>query len=352
MVVFLALNIDSMKIIESFTGFQPLEEVWIGGTYPAKFYQHLPNKVEDTFCKITEQTEIGFTNLEKVLIGLGVKVRKPEFGSIDNYFDSFNNLIKPPVAPRDWCITLGNQLWIVPQGYKIEPYHNVIEEYKKQGEHVEILDRGLDPRCWLIFSGIVRLGKKLIVDVKDFLPEDGMKHVKKAITFFEKDYNVILTTEGGHMDGVFCPIKNGHIFSSHWADKDYYDKTVPDWKVFWIEQDRKAREREVANAIKNGRWWTAENNFYSPIFSKHIEEKAKSWVGNSLETVFEANMLVVDEHNVICIAEHEQSFKQMEQLGITPHVVDFPPRHFWDGGIHCITVDIRRIGGCLEYFNE
>ena len=63
-------------------------------------------------------------------------------------------------------------------------------------------------------------------------------------------------------------------------------------------------------------------------------------------------MLVVDEHNVICIAEHEQSFKKMEQLGITPHVVDFPTRHFWDGGIHCITVDIRRHGGQQNYFNE
>jgi hypothetical protein len=101
-----------------------------------------------------------------------------------------------------------------------------------------------------------------------------------------------------------------------------------------------------------GNRWTQENNFYSPIFSKHIEEKAANWVGNNTETVFEANMLVVDEHNVICIAEHEQSFKRMSELGITPRVVDFPTRHFWDGGIHCVTVDIRRERGCENYFNE
>ena len=88
------------------------------------------------------------------------------------------------------------------------------------------------------------------------------------------------------------------------------------------------------------------------VQNEHINKKASKWVGDSTETVFEANMLVVDEHNVICIAEHKQSFEKFKQLGITPHVVDFPPRHFWDGGIHCITVDIRRTGGCLDYFNE
>ena len=50
-------------------------------------------------------------------------------------------------------------------------------------------------------------------------------------------------------------------------------------------------------------------------------------------------------------AEHQPSFMKMRELGIEPHVVDFPTRHFWDGAIHCITVDIRRSGGCLDYFN-
>ena len=63
-------------------------------------------------------------------------------------------------------------------------------------------------------------------------------------------------------------------------------------------------------------------------------------------------MLVVDEHNVIYIAENEQSFKKMEQLGITPHVVDFPTRHFWDGGIHCVTSDLDRAGTMQDYFKE
>jgi len=341
--MFLSLN-TGMPIIESFTGFQPLEEVWIGGTYPNSFYSHLSNEVQDTFGRITEQTEIGLANLEKTLTKLNVKVRKPSILKVGDCMDQYDNLIKPPIAPRDWAITIGNQLWIIPQGYKREPYADTIEEYKKQGEHVEILHRGADPRAWLGFPGIVRIGKKLIVDTGYGLDSIGMEHVKKAITLLEKDYEVEVTNEGGHLDSVFCPVKQGHVFSSHWGEQQLYDKTFPGWEVFWIDKE--------PNKNWNGKWWTKENNFYSPIFNTHVNDKASEWVGDSTETVFEANMLVVDEHNVICIAEHEQSFEKFKQLGITPHVVDFPTRHFWDGGIHCLTVDIRRTGGCLDYFNE
>ena len=333
-----------MKIIESFTGFQPLEEAWIGGTYPTSFYKHLPNEIEDTFCRISEQTQTGFDKLEKVLKGLGVTVHKPKFtDNIEDYHDSFGNLIKPPIAPRDWILTLGNELLITPQGYCKEPYQHVIDLYIKNNENVTILDRSKDPRAWIVFPGVVRVGKRLIVDTAINAINDSLETVKQAMARYETEYEIFYTNAGGHLDGVFCPIKAKHIFASHWAEKTLYDKTFPDWQVFWIQTEKKNK--------RNGRWWTAENNFYSPIFSKHIEEKAADWVGNSKETVFEANMLVVDEINVICIAEHQPSFKKMRELGIEPHVVDFPTRHFWDGAIHCITVDIRRSGGCLDYFN-
>ena len=336
-----------MKLIESFTGFQPLQEAWIGGTYPSKFYEDLPNQVEDTFSRITEQTLYGLKNLQNKLMELGVKVRAPRFtNNKEDYLDSFGNLIKPPIAPRDWAMTIGEQLWIIPQGYKVEPFADAINEYRDNGDRVEILERGPDPRSWLGFPGIVRFGKRLIVDTGFVEPSESSEYydkIKQAVAMLEEDYDVINTDSGGHLDSVFCPIAKGKIFSSHWGEKSMYEKSTPGWEVFWLDTKE--------NDNVNGRWWTSENNYYSPIFNQHVNQKAQDWVGDSRETVFEANMLVVDESNVICIAEHDQSFRKMEQLGITPHVVDFPTRHFWDGGIHCITVDIRRTGGCVDYFN-
>ena len=333
-----------MKIIESFTGFQPLEEVWIGGVYPESFYQHLPNEIEDVFCKITQNTEKSFANLEKKLQELGIVVRKPIFDCpVDHYMDQFDNLIKPPVAPRDWAMTIGNELWIIPQGYKTEPYTNTIQKYLENHEKVVVLDRSSDPRAWLQFAAIVRAGTRLIVDTCS--PDDDVsnKKIREAISYLDKDYEVIVTQEKAHLDGLFCPIKQGHIFSSHWGSRELYKKTFPGWNVFW--------KRHRPNG-HNGKWWVDENNFHSPIFNRYIEQCASDWVGNVSETVFEVNMLVIDEKNVICIGHDNESFEQMEKIGITPHVVDFPTRGFWDGGIHCITVDIRRKGGCLNYFND
>jgi len=335
-----------MHIIESHTGFQPLEEVWIGGTYPQHFYSELPNEIEDTFAEITEKTDLGFGNLERTLSDLGVTVRKPKFSdSIDDYKDKFGNLVKPPVAPRDWCLTIGNKLWIKPQGYRKEPYQHVIDEYKINGEQVEILDRVGDPRALLEFPSVVRIGKRLVVDYGHLSSDKAQaEDLADALNFLKKDYKIVLSNDGGHLDGMFCPIRKGTILSSHWGNQNFYDTALPHWEVVWVDEIKKT-------AWKNEKWWTEENKLYSPIFNQHIEQKALDWVGNSLETVFEINMLVVDDKNVICIGEHQKSFDKLKALGITPHVIDFPTRHFWDGGVHCLTLDIRRSGGCEEYFD-
>lgn len=333
-----------MKIIESYTEFQPLEEVWIGGTYPEKFYSNLPQDMYEMFAKITKETEKGFDSLEKKLIELGVKVQKPKFTEhLMDYQDTLGNLIKPPVCPRDWAITVGNRLWINPHGYQEDPYQHVIDEYRKNGEHVEILDREKDHRAWLGFSSMVRLGKKIIIDTKYQMQNpENKSHIMNATMRLQDDgYEVQLVTQGGHNDTVFCPIKKDMVFCSHGGETDFYNKSVPGWEIFQVEDPK----------IKgNGRWWSPQNDYYSPIFNKHVEEYAREWVADSSPSLFSVNMLVVDEKNVICIAEHDEAFKKMRQLGITPHVVDFPAKTFWDGGIHSITLDIRRSGGCLKYF--
>jgi hypothetical protein len=45
-----------------------------------------------------------------------------------------------------------------------------------------------------------------------------------------------------------------------------------------------------------------------------------------------------------------KEFKAFNQRGITPHVVNFRHRYFWDGGLHCITSDISREGKIKDYF--
>ena len=86
-----------------------------------------------------------------------------------------------------------------------------------------------------------------------------------------------------------------------------------------------------------GRYWVsnAGDEFYD-----YVNEWMDDWVGYVEETVFDVNMLVIDENNVIVNGRNEEAFNAFERHGVTPHILNFRHRYFWDGGLHCITSDI------------
>ena len=76
------------------------------------------------------------------------------------------------------------------------------------------------------------------------------------------------------------------------------------------------------------------------------------WVTYVEETVFDINILVIDEKNIVCNNVNKKVFDALERHGITPHVLNFRHRYFWDGGLHCITSDIDRNGTRKDYFSN
>jgi hypothetical protein len=330
-------------MIESYTGFQPLKEVWLGDVYPVEWYENYNNRTRDFFSEITEITKLDLNKIEKKLIELGILVRRPKFDNKAQFLDEHDNLCKPPITPRDWAMTLGNTLYVIPQyPNSITGFDSAIAEYKNNNQNAIVLDRSLpDPECYVSFPSTVRIGADLYLDCH---PENSnyYKNFLTAANNWAKDYRVHITHTGDHSDGVFCPVTPGQIFSTHYRTQ--YKKTFPNWEVFWLTDTTKTRK----NNNRNGKWWV--NGYNYQHFNDSVSEVAENWIGNPSETVFEVNMLIIDEKNVLCIAEDDAGFKKLEQLGITPHVVDFRTRGFWDGGLHCLTVDIHRTGGKLDYW--
>jgi glycine amidinotransferase len=76
------------------------------------------------------------------------------------------------------------------------------------------------------------------------------------------------------------------------------------------------------------------------------------WVGYVEETVFDVNMLVINEKNVVVNNYNKAVFDALERYGVTPHICNFRHRYFWDGGLHCITSDLDREGEMKDYFPE
>lgn len=329
-------------MISSHTGFSPLKEVWVGDVYPSQFYSHLSTQLQDSLAQLTETTKQDLTQIENKLVELGVKVRRPTFDSVNPYI-SDNKLVKPPICPRDWALVLNDTLYVTPQYESgVEPFQTAIDDYVLQGQKVRILDRfcsNPDPWVWVQFPAVVRVGRDVYIDY--FKSDIVDKNVKIVCEELSKDYRVHVTHTGDHSDGVFCPVAPGQIFSTHYRTQ--YEKTFPGWEVFFL-----------TNTSNNGTntvgWYRPEH--YLPYYSDNLLTYAQDWLGNANETIFEVNMLIVDEKNVICIAEDDRACKKLESMGITPHVVNFKTRGFWDGGIHCITLDIHREGPCLDYWPD
>jgi hypothetical protein len=335
-------------MILSHTGFQPLKTVWLGDTYPERFYDHLDSESQDALMKLTELTHHDLNQIEKKLIELDVQVQRPQFQSIDSYISN-DKLIKPPICPRDWAMVLNDTLHIIPQYESgVQPWQWAIDQYVDQHQKVNILNRFCeksDSMCWVAFPSFVRVGRDLFIDYS-LKNENSAKNNQIICEQLSKNYRVHVSHTGDHSDGTFCPVRAGQIFSTHY--RQVYSDTFPEWDVFFLTDTTVGRKYK-GNGY-NGTW--QQKDFYLPYYNSSLISNVNSWLGNSEETVFEVNMLVVDEKNVICIAEDDAACRKLEELGITPHVVDFKTRSFWDGGIHCITLDIHRQGECVDFWPD
>lgn len=330
-------------LISSHSQWQPLREVWIGGVYPESFYAHLGAQTQDIFAQITEITRQDFVRLKRCLTDLNIRVEEPSFDNIDLFLDEEDRLLKPPISPCDFALVLSDTLYINPQypsGH--DPYYRAINRYQNHGQHVHVIDRsGPDPWAWICFPSVVRMGRDILIDY-DPTSIERTQAAHKISQLLGQTYRVHVSNTGDHSDGVFCPLRPGEVFTSHY--RAHYTETLPGWRVFHL----KWPDVPAVNLNTHQKWHIPGIDYMH--FNPLIMQVAKDWLGMPHETVFDVNMLVVDENNIICGAHNEEAFKHFEDIGMTPHVVDFQSRYFWDAGIHCVTADIARDGVCEDYW--
>ena len=78
----------------------------------------------------------------------------------------------------------------------------------------------------------------------------------------------------------------------------------------------------------------------------------EEWVGSYNETVFDVNLLIVDDKNILAVGDDEETFEFLARKGYNVHAFDFRCKDFYDSGMHCLTNDIRRQGDCPDFFPE
>jgi len=324
-------------VINSHNSWSQLEEVWLGDVYPAAWYEHLDPAVRDVFQELTAITQEDLRIIQQTLESLGVVVRRPEYTDIDNYLVN-DTLIKPQICPRDQFVVVGNTLWYL-AGHTT-PWEKVLKSYQ-QDPHSRVQ---INHNVNINGANVVRVGRDIIIDRDVF-------EFEYANSFPE--YRVHLVDNGGHMDGCFATLKPGLILANHYFDD--YEHTFPGWKIIMLDNPTyhasPSTGYQQPYPAFNGKFWDTGVKT-NRTFNEHIIQHALDWVGDYRETYFELNCLVINEQNVVMLGYNEAIEKELAQHNITVHWVPFRARSFWDGAMHCLTVDIRRQSVVEDFFPE
>lgn len=367
----------------------PLKVCVVGRSYPPEFYHWIkkPN-VRSLFEKIAIETEEDYQGIIKKLKEFNVEILRPDLPTTP-----WNGVqyTPPPMTPRDYNVMIGNTFYTC-QGFtdqKFREFYNGVKDAhwpacqnlkdfyklptKIQEECVKVHNFNkfvLNPDSmtsivtyiknqgntikenlngYINGAMVTRIGKDLYVGTESY---DADIHKIKSLVDQEFHFtrNHIINT-GGHSDGTFCPVCPGLIISLY--DVPTYANTFPNWEVVYLPSQSWALVEDFLHLKKKnkGKWWIPGFEYDQDVVDV-VDTWLDHWTGYVEETVFDVNMLIVNPKNVLVFNYNKQVFDALNRYGITPHIVPFRHRYFWDGGIHCVTSDLHREGTMQDYFPE
>ena len=328
----------------------------VGRTYPPAFYEPIKNhQVRESLQRIANETEEDYQVLIQALTGMGVTVSRPTINvnsTIMDYIDSsgridymcsqsYTLIPRPPMQPRDSFLVVDDVVLETNSEAKIMLDSLDIE--KRVDPWINYQRYRLLPEQTFDAPLATVVGDRIIVDCR----EHGWlaSYFKKAFP----DHQIRAVYIGGHNDAVYAVIKPGVLISTYHHDN--YRETFPGWQVKHIEN-------QSWNAIPNwrkikhsniNRYWLPEE-IDNREFSHFLDTWLSQWLGYVQETVFDINVLQIDQSTVLVNNYNKEMFAFLAQHGVEAVVVPFRHRFFWDGGLHCITNDIYRQGDKENYF--
>lgn len=365
----------------------PLKVCAVGRTYPPEFYSFIENsRVRDVMERIAVQTEEDLQKLIALLKRFGVEIIRTNL--VDDPIFHDGSIIPAPLWPRDWTAMIGesfhmqrktNQVWDNIKG-KDWPHEfpTTREEFNNLNQSIKLELENFNNTHWFNFvdpfypplksiedkvktqgnpiyhTGInsamtIRVGKDLFFGT-DSLTQNQSELLRLRRQQFP-DYRCHVVNSGGHVDGTFCPVVPGLVLT---IPTDFnYEELFPGWEIVTLYDPglRSVKSFMDLKEKTQGKWWVPGEEL-NDDFTEFVNQWFYNWMGYVEETVFDVNMLVINEKNVVCSSYNEKVFKVFDRYGITPHIVELRHRYFWDGGLHCLTSDLHREGIQKDYFPE
>lgn len=355
--------------VSVFTEFQPLEEMIVGSPYPADAFELLEDvELRSMMKQVMQETEEDCEGLSEILRKEGVTVRRPEVtfdvmrergGEVDfTQIDLFKwrfTYPNPPLWPRDLTLAVGNRLlsvysrsasrWLEGWGF-----YAIFADYFRSGAQwvsmpppiLNMKNKSYEPYedGTLLFhaANFLKCGR----DIFHSLPAkrvDGGKGTELGLEWIKRElgenYRFHAAPVRGHLDGKIALIKPGLLIS--WLDRDQLPEPLQSWDMIRLQSKGQLPEKFVQ---------MRGNRYYKDFIKTWLTE----WIGNVDETYFDVNLISVNENLLVTNGHNPELAAQLKKYGVDCIPFNFRHRYFWDGGLHCITLDIRRRGGCEDYF--
>jgi len=330
--------------IKGYATFHPLKHCWIGSGFRAEWFHDLPiyknDKIMDPLKRIADETEEDYQTLEKILKDAGVQTYR-SFLDIDKV-GSLKKIYSPPVNPRDHFAVIGEKLYAVGGSSGIRGFSDMLKQISKENLMIDNIPGVIST------AEICRVGKDIWWDILKEYNKGGIIEKYKNL-WTSQGYRVHVSHRGYHVDGSMCVVKPGCIVSLY--DVQNYKEEFPGWDVLFLPDQSWSKVSPFLK-IKDkvgGRWWLKGEEHNDQLI-EFVNTWLNDWVGYVEETVFDVNMLSVDENTIICNNYNKDVFEHFKKHKVEPIIFNFRHRYFWDGGVHCITQDLYREGKMEDYF--
>lgn len=320
----------------------PLKVCIVGKSYSPEFYSFITDvRVRSALERIATETEEDYQKLISLLRSFNVQVMRPQVNTDYREYVTDNKIILPPMTPRDYSAMIGNRFFFNIKDISNPSifYKSILDSLQSIRENKVIFAEDINA------ARITRIGKDL------YFGNEVSTHNADNYSEMFPDYRCHIVLEDGHTDGSFCPVTPGLIISLFGSST--YKDTFPGWEVIELPGEgwNSLLRFQMLKTKHRHKWWVLGQDL-SGEFANYIETWLNQWSVIVKEKVFDTNMLVIDDKNVVCNNYNKKVFDAFDKFGITAHIINFRHRYFWDGGLHCITSDLHRQGTMKDYFPD
>jgi len=340
------------------TEWDKLTEIIVGSTYDIKSLEQFNDtQFVDSMSKILEETEQDFQKLSDIFKSAGVKVHRPK--NIPLQSESTrqwkSEFPYPAICPRDHHIVYGDTIINTIGGdcnrYTESDYFlDIMLEKHKEGRNYIAMPRPLlqsqyqhyetmEPQIMYHAANIIKCGDTLIHSRPYNDPEGrdfGARGTKTGLDWVKRNIGCetkwIEVPECGHVDGMLAIIKPGLLMT---------------WKEEYIPEELKHWDKIILTPWDLPEWFHEMR--IQHFYKDKVENWLSHWIGYVDETVFDLNVVSIDENTVITNGHDKRIETELKKYGVEMIPFDFRHKYFWDSGLHCVTLDLSRNGERESY---